>query len=275
VGAYTVVATSPAIHCDSHEYKRLKPLVAVLLVFPVALFPFLVMAYVYRHGKYLGAAMLGHIKLTGLALRLGPIYETYTPKHIWWESLALVRRTLLVVLSVGISDLLYRAQAFNFLMFLIFLCQIYANPFLNTKDNVLESISLGVLVVIALIQSGLLDRPEYPKATQVLVTLLVLAYILFWLILKIAGVLKIAVFPEWVRTGDTLVKTLEQTNQGNEKHVEGQGMPSLETAEDGQEPGQFPTTVEQTTAADAQLPGIEMGVIQDGEGEGEPQTERS
>eukprot|EP00808_Paulinella_micropora_P005987 g26500.t1 len=173
IGPYFLITDHPAVDCSSEGYRKLRPFMLLLCLFPVALLPVCIGLYLLRHRAALGnpapSAELSHAKEF-----FGPLFETYNASNFLFEPLAIFRRTLLITFAVVIDDPLERAEYLFMLQLACLSLQMYLHPFRTAQDNGLEAMCLLCLVSIAGLNTGLLDKEVLPFGVQVLVSLLVL-----------------------------------------------------------------------------------------------------
>jgi hypothetical protein len=149
VNGTAVVASQPSIVCSSNDYKNYLPLFTILLAGVVCGFPILlgVLMYIRRHSLYKGGSMIS---------RYGLLYATYKPTRWWYEVFVLVRRVLLLfitVLMTGQREQLYAYCTFmNLLVLLVHLC---LWPFLDEADNLMEAASLVILAMLTALLTGI------------------------------------------------------------------------------------------------------------------------
>jgi len=110
--------------------------------------------------------------------RFGTVYETYQKKVYWWEPVALMRRTALIAVSISTTEPIYLAQGYMFVTVAILMLQVWFKPFCLKIDNQLEKISLLFLTLIAILQTSVINKTNYTVATEVFMTLFILAPII-------------------------------------------------------------------------------------------------
>lgn len=99
-----------------------------------------------------------------------------------WELLALTRRTLLVVVDVSLFlDVNWKYASFVLLNFLYLMLHALFRPFGRDLENLLETVSLTILVVLSVILTA--SPPPFPLAAEIAVSILVLAPLLGFVIL--------------------------------------------------------------------------------------------
>ena len=103
--------------------------------------------------------------------RWGFLYQAYQGPLYWMEPLLLIRRLLVVSISVSTQDEpndRSRALVAVFVSFL--LMQVWVHPYFASSSNFWEGLALGCLVIVSSLVSGhsLLDDGPYSTAVQVL-----------------------------------------------------------------------------------------------------------
>ena len=134
VGQYQVVLTSPTINCFSYNYKWWLFWLYPLLLFPVAGFPIMVFAIMLKmreRFRVIREKQERHEQLTpfeaGFHRRYGILCTTYRTGMFFWETVALVRRTMLIVLSVALWKYhFYRSQSYVVLCLVVLMAQVCA-----------------------------------------------------------------------------------------------------------------------------------------------------
>jgi len=133
--------------------------------------------------------------------RFGTVYETYTKSRFWWEPLALLRRTALIVVTVSTSDPIYLAEGFLFTTSLMLMLQVWFKPYFLHWDNFLEQFSLFFLSLVAILETSVLNKTTPTAATQFFLTIFIIGPIfvmaVYILYLQYQGVK--ALFPQMKR----------------------------------------------------------------------------
>lgn len=147
VGPFIVVFDSPAISCQDQSYLRWRPLAVAVLVAYVLLGPvWLAIGLCFANSKQL----LG-IDQTRFQLRYGALFTMYRQQTFWWESAALLRRTVMVGATVLFSsNAAAKGLCVTLVCFVALVAQLLAHPFRDKVDQHLESASLCILVFVSL-----------------------------------------------------------------------------------------------------------------------------
>ena len=147
VGPERLVATSPDISCTTSTYHAWSILYYVLLAGWVVGGPLLLCIFLYRTRFKLHTDLYHN--------RFGALYISYRPGAFWWEVVFTTRRTLLIFIYVILYDNpTARTFALAFVNVGIAAFHIGVRPFATTVGNVLESISLVSLSLIAIIEAS-------------------------------------------------------------------------------------------------------------------------
>jgi hypothetical protein len=185
----SLVASQPEVSCTSQQYKTWYLLYIVLLIVVVAGSPFILLGVLIRYHRQ------GRLSDDMFALHFGVLYSSYRIRYFWYESLFMVRRTLIISIFVAFYDAPATRQiALCLASILILVLHITIRPFLFVRDNIAETVSLLVLgLVSAMAASEWLINDR--DTAVVLVLILVLLPILVWVILGIwMGVLYVHAF---------------------------------------------------------------------------------
>lgn len=165
IGPYRLLSTSYDIDCSSDHYHRLFGLfvfVAILVICsPICLF-----VYLYWNKQEMVDPQ------SRFALTSGNIYQMYTIKFSWWESIAILRRIALGAM-VPIGSVW---QGWVLICATVLALQAKFHPFLNPQRNLDEFISLFSLTFICGLCGG---GPSL--SNQVLVSIIVISTAL-WLL---------------------------------------------------------------------------------------------
>jgi len=105
---------------------------------------------------------------------LTPIHTMYSLRAWYWGIWVLVRRLVLVLISVllaQVSDSSSRFMAFTFVHFVSLLMHLVAQPYTQLGLNRLETGSYALLVSISLLLTG--EQPPYDVLTQIFLLLLI------------------------------------------------------------------------------------------------------
>lgn len=193
------VFDSPAISCDSDRYKGWVVGIYILLIFPVIGFP-LVVLFGLQYAKKHGYCIMDDSQRTSpkailFHARFSFLYETYREKYYWWEAVALVRRSLLVALGILLWDYpLDAQQGFAVFNLLVMLAQASSRPFSTGEENLLENISLTVITVVSIVQTGVETFDDYKLWQKISISALVLtslfSFVLWWFRVKIAHLMR-------------------------------------------------------------------------------------
>jgi hypothetical protein len=161
------VSTAPAISCQSDEYKRMFPLIVVLLVVIVGLSPLIIIAFLYRIRHRLDDSVI--------RLKFGVLYQYYRPSIFFWvcylvffvrfvlfvlishffvsllklqEAIIIARRVVLICLTVFLRNSSNGFSLITVTNLLFLLSQLYLLPFEDSGDNQRENLTLAVLTLV-------------------------------------------------------------------------------------------------------------------------------
>jgi len=165
VGKVRVVASNPAIDCDSPQYSQWGAIVYLTLIFFVAGGPFGILYFLVR------AKRKDLLKDNDFEHRYGILYHRFRESTYWWVVVTLLRRTILVALVAYIQKRGDRYAAVSFFQLAFVLMQAKYNPFLLGSENTLAFLSLAFLLLLT-IALGSYPFP-YSVAVQAVVTLLI------------------------------------------------------------------------------------------------------
>jgi hypothetical protein len=99
----------------------------------------------------------------------------------FWEIIVLFRRTLLIVLDVGLyRNPSWKFASFVFLSLTLFLIHALAKPFATNLQNQMETVSLFLLVLISILLTA--DSVPFSDGTQAMLSVLILVPSLSFLI---------------------------------------------------------------------------------------------
>jgi hypothetical protein len=162
------------------KWNRWLGLVLFLLIADVILGPLLLAAFLVRNRSRIAK------KDADLAARWGVLYEAYSPSMYWFEVTVLFRRVAFVALEAQLITLPpERSYSFVILSVLLFIAQLYLQPFAVPRENKLEAMSLLLLVFIS---ATVLLRPQrnYTVALIVWLSFLVIlpSAVLFVLVMQ-------------------------------------------------------------------------------------------
>jgi len=208
-GDTEVVLAFPALDCHSAAYARRRSVIYFLLVMWVAALPiglFLFLRYLRQADKLANARTLH---------RWGFLYSTYRPEYYWLEPLYLMRRAVIVSLSVLLLDDSHvRSTALVTVMWLCGLLQVYLRPYAHKPANYWEIVVLAVLSVLASLISGhsVVQDGPYTIGVQVLSSLLVAALGLALVGAVLYG--KVAGCRDWFRS-NSATRSVDSANADN------------------------------------------------------------
>lgn len=163
-----VIATVPALSCDSAEYSAIRPLflfflVAVVIGLPLGLFIFLFWAQQKRRlftGKY--------------RERYGTVFEVYEPRYYYYEVVVLIRRVVIIGIvqlrgEGRIEALSWCAFAGCIFLVLHFLLKPFSKPLFNATEAV-------TLIFLLLVTTALCALP-LPLTSGALIVLALLVFL--------------------------------------------------------------------------------------------------
>jgi hypothetical protein len=106
--------------------------------------------------------------------RYGLLYEPYRSGAYWWEPYSVMRRMVIAACSVVFGTVIpLRNIGIVLVCLLILIAHLYVRPFRDELDNRMETTSLTILSLIAIILCGYQDSDMLPYWMQVIVGLLV------------------------------------------------------------------------------------------------------
>ena len=160
-----VVQAYPQVSCTSGHYQGLATIAGFIMFIWVALVP-AALFYLLRTAR-------GNGTLEGLPF-LGIILEPFKPQFVFMQLFFLTRRTLLVGIVVGLSterETLFAVAtclnaAFGFI-------HSYTLPFGQSIENMAESLTLSVLVVLSVVL-GQMDTPYSSRVSLSLILLVIM-----------------------------------------------------------------------------------------------------
>jgi hypothetical protein len=163
VGDTSIVYSTPAIDCNETRYKHWLGGMYFLIAAYVVLAPLLVLASLWRfRGRRLQAS----------AARWGVFFDPYARHCFWYETVSLYRRALYVIIDVLLYDEpLAKYMVFAVITALLLLFHLWLKPFKDHNDNLVESVSLAVLMVLSLILGGYQESAD--STVQELIFILV------------------------------------------------------------------------------------------------------
>jgi len=179
--------SAPTINCDSSRYYSGLSWIIILLIFPVTGFPLLLIGILCKNRHHLYAPTkklengkeLEHYRAAIEGRKFGSIYETYRKERYWWEPVALLRRTVLIAVSISTTQPIYLGEGFLFVCLWMILMQVSAKPYFIKIDNKLERISLFCLAAITVLQTTVLTSSNTSVVTEVILTLFIVLPIAF------------------------------------------------------------------------------------------------
>jgi len=169
-GSTDVVLVYPALDCRSSAYQARQPIIYMLLVVWLILLPgglLLFLLYLKRNGRLTDARTVH---------RWGFLYRTYLPQYYWLEFVLLVRRVVIVSLSVLLlQSATSRSTALVAAFVGFLLLQVWLRPYAHRAANIWETLALSALALISSLVTGhsVVEDGPYPQSTQALTGLLV------------------------------------------------------------------------------------------------------
>eukprot|EP00741_Cyanophora_paradoxa_P003900 tig00000737_g3794.t1 len=181
VGENRVLRRSPAVSCDTPEYRRWVPLAWAMIAGYVVLVPLLFGAAVWRLRRRGGA----HLRAPATRLRWGVLYACYRPPWVLYEGLPpcpsgrakrgggaagaqvffMARRILLIAVDVAFGNNFSNRSLGMFLASTLFVAvHEGARPFATPLDNALESLFLISLLLTSALEmtaAAALEAPAY------------------------------------------------------------------------------------------------------------------
>jgi uncharacterized membrane protein YgcG len=161
-----VVASAPAIDCDSPRYQQWGVVVYFTLIFFVVGAP-LGLLYFLRHYNAKGQLFENEFKH-----RYGVLYDRFIPETYWWVVLTLARRTVLVALAAFIPIRGERFAIISFFQVAFVVSHVMYKPYRLLSENMMGFLSLSFLLVLT-ISLGSYEFP-YSIGVSAFITLLVM-----------------------------------------------------------------------------------------------------
>ncbi|KAF2068885.1 hypothetical protein CYY_009795 [Polysphondylium violaceum] len=165
VGSYDLLIANPSVQCVGQEYSVAKKISEALLVI-VILFPIIIFILIFWHRNRLDDI---HIQR-----KLGVFFLKYKTNFYYWDVVLLIKRILIVTLSLLDNTSAYRSVSLVLLSLVSLFIQIKFQPFLSTNDNYLETISL-ILLFISCIY---LDNSLYQETEEYIILICVGIFVL-------------------------------------------------------------------------------------------------
>jgi hypothetical protein len=176
VNGKRVVFDAPAIECDSADYNRWLPLVVLLIVLEVCLFPLLVLVFLFRRRTDIMKSDARFRKSYGV------LFESFVPGCWFWTPWALARQTLLIVLGrVYRSSHSIRYLAFTYFNALMMLLTAVIKPNLYRVENTAEILAHFFLSLLSSFFAAQL--PPYDDRQRTAVVSFIIPYAVALLIL--------------------------------------------------------------------------------------------
>jgi hypothetical protein len=173
-----LVRSAQAVDCNSQSYKSLRVFMYMLVVFPIALLPLMIMAFLHHYHK--------QGTLQSKVASFGILFETYDKEFFWFEGFALLRRSLFVMtLTVLPVDELAKSQIFVALTVVFGTVHSATLPYVLGKDDFFEKCSLLCLLFITLFQTGRREEDVLSDPVQAFITVLVLLMVLLFIFLTL------------------------------------------------------------------------------------------
>jgi hypothetical protein len=168
VGDDALIFVSPTISCNSNDYIAWLPAVIILLISLIILPPVLLLIWLARNRhRFIDSQF---------ADRWGILYESYTPRAYWWQSMVLIRRVIFSVVDIAMVVLPHlKFMIFAFIHLLsLFIHQLVA-PYQQPFFNQVELITLLSLTSLAVIMTAYPDPRQIQAlpAISILITVLV------------------------------------------------------------------------------------------------------
>jgi len=123
---------------------------------------------------------LDYQNISTFSQRFGILYHTYVSSLYWWECYALLRRVAIIAVYTMLWQYpFYRSQGYILLLTVFLLIHVVNRPFTTAYDNILETLSIFCLCLIAVLQAGYVAL-DYPTITQILVSICVFSMLLIF-----------------------------------------------------------------------------------------------
>eukprot|EP01132_Coremiostelium_polycephalum_P000919 gene919-1161_t len=152
VGSYSLLNANLAVQCLGGQYSIARDVSWGL--FPIiVLFPMTILVLLYRQRTRLSDP--------NVQRKLGVFYLKYKPPFYFWDVITLLKRVFIVTLSLLQYDSSERSISLVIVCFASLFLQIKYQPFLSSKDNNLETISLTLLFISCIyLDNGLWEATE-------------------------------------------------------------------------------------------------------------------
>jgi len=166
----------PSVSCDDSSYKRIYPLMIVLLLVYTVGVPSVIFFVLFKNRSRLE-------EKTDVSFAL--LFKPFKVGTYFWQCWILIRRVAMACISAFLLNTRSsRALATTMLNLLCLVLQMWLIPFKRTIDNNMESFSLLSLIVLSSIQSYAAP-PSYDKFTMSVSLLVVVMFFLAFLIANI------------------------------------------------------------------------------------------
>jgi len=169
-GPTRVVLYFPALDCNSEAYYTRVRLVYVVLALWVLSMPILMLYFLVRLHRQ------SRLSDGATIARWGALYRSFTDRFYWYEILLLVRRIVVVSISVlWISEPALRSGSLNTLFLALILFHIRYRPYASDAANAWETVSLVSLALLSTLVSNhsIVHDGAYPLFVQIVSSLVV------------------------------------------------------------------------------------------------------
>jgi len=140
----SVMGSIPALVCGSAEYASIGGVFIALIAVWLTALPFFTLSFLAFLYRAKTLAVPKNI------IRYGALYEVYRGNCWWWEGFVLVRRLVLVWISVVVYENRYeRAAWLSFANILFLMAHMVFRPYENPISNRNETAALAILTVIS------------------------------------------------------------------------------------------------------------------------------
>ena len=187
------------MNCDSDPYRHRLPLVYLILVLWVLMFPVALFAFLLR----LKRSKRLREELT--IRRWGFLYATYQPRFYWFEIFVLVRRAVISCAAVLLlRDATGRSSVLTIALVAFLVLHFTLHPYAHRSSNMWDAVALVSLLVLNALTAGhsILHDAEYSTVIQAFSSMIVIiiggALLLQILRRRLVHYAVVASFERWV-----------------------------------------------------------------------------
>jgi hypothetical protein len=170
VNGVGVVFSFPAIHKSTGEYVSLCVVSFVSLLLVIVIH---IGVAILACPKQLERCFGSSCRWLTESVMVTLVTEPYEKHAAFWEPLALLRRTLLTLVSLLIISPSFRNQMQLALSMIYLLAHSIVWPYRSRRDNVVEFLFLTLLVLVCIVNVGLLDADGLSEVNKVILSILI------------------------------------------------------------------------------------------------------